>query len=80
MSRLTTSFLLGYHGCDSETAEQIVNGGESLLWSDKDYDCLGSGSYFWESDPDRAMEWAKLRVRRLGKGKAAVVGAAIDPW
>ena len=79
MSRLTTSFLLGYHGCDSETAEKIVNGGEALLWSDKDYDWLGSGSYFWESDPDRAMEWAELRAKRLGKGKAAVVGAAIDP-
>lgn len=78
MSRLTTSFVLGYHGCDTEIAHRIVNGGERLLWSERDYDWLGSGSYFWESDPERAMEWAETRIARSGRGSPAVVGAAID--
>ena len=42
--------------------------------SENDYDWLGSGIYFWESAPVRAMEWAS---KKFGKGDAAVLGAKI---
>ncbi len=54
MSRLATSFVLGYHGCDRRTGLKAVNGEVELIQSDKDFDWLGPGAYFWESDPQRA--------------------------
>jgi hypothetical protein len=78
LSRLAASFVLGYHGCDAEVARKLVNREDELRPSDKKYDWLGPGAYFWESDPHRAMEWAEEAVER-GKIKVpAVVGAIID--
>ena len=78
MSRLATSFVLGYHGCDKKTAVEIINGGLSLLHSEKAYDWLGPGAYFWESDPQRALEWAQWKAKRGEFKEAGVVGAVID--
>jgi len=78
LSRLATSFVLGYHGCDRQTAEQVVSGRISLVKSDRDYDWLGPGAYFWEADPQRAHEWAKWKVFRGDYDNAAVIGAVID--
>lgn len=49
----------------------------SLSPSDRPYDWLGPGIYFWEADSQRAMEWAAARCRTTGE-QPAVVGAAID--
>ena len=78
MSRLSTSFVLGFHGCDEDVGEAALQGKLELLRSEKDYDWLGPGVYFWEGDPHRAMEWAEDRVSRRGKGKPFVLGAVID--
>ena len=53
MNRLHTSFVLGYHGCSVEFGERCLLG-ETLVGSDQEYDWLGPGIYFWESDPLRA--------------------------
>jgi len=74
VSRLATSFVLGYHGCEQNIAEQAILGDIDILQSDRDYDWLGPGAYFWESDPIRALEWAKAR----GFARPAVIGAVID--
>lgn len=78
MSRLATSFVLNYHGCDSSVARQAVLEGAAFLQSDRDYDWLGPGAYFWESDPVRALEWAEWKVGIGDYQQAAVVGAVID--
>lgn len=78
MSRLATSFVLGYHGCDRATAAKAVNGDIDLIQSDRDYDWLGPGAYFWEADPARALEWARWKVARGDYVEAAVIGAVID--
>jgi hypothetical protein len=78
LSRLATSFVLGYHGCDRVTALRAVSGDISLLQSNRDYDWLGPGAYFWEADPQRALEWAQWKVSRRDYAEAAVVGAVID--
>jgi hypothetical protein len=77
LSEIRTGFVLGYHGCDAAVAEEIFAGG-SIRPSAKKYDWLGSGAYFWEGDPQRALEWAVDRERRKVISKAAVVGAVID--
>ncbi|MBF0563375.1 MAG: hypothetical protein HQL37_15495 [Alphaproteobacteria bacterium] len=74
MNRLHTSFVLGYHGCSETTGEDVLAGRVVMKISDKQYDWLGPGIYFWEADPVRALEWAR------SKEPAApfVVGAIID--
>lgn len=78
MSRLATSFVLGYHGCDREIADRAISGEIELIPSNADYDWLGPGIYFWESDPHRALEWARENADRARIGEPAVVGAVID--
>lgn len=78
MSRLNTSFILGYHGCDKEIGLRAVAGEIDLVQSEKDYDWLGPGIYFWEGDPQRALEWAQWKVRRNDYKEPFVVGAVID--
>lgn len=76
MSRLAASFVLGYHGCDLDVARELVTRRAALVPSDKIFDWLGPGVYFWEADPLRALEWA--RARFAAAGTPAVVGAVID--
>ncbi len=78
MSRLATSFVLGYHGCEIDIAKNVVNRELSLSPSDTSYDWVGPGIYFWESDPLRAWEWAKQRSADGDYQNPAVVGAIID--
>ena len=78
MSRLATSFVLGYHGCELELARKVVARELSLAPSDTSYDWVGPGIYFWESDPLRAWEWANGRARDGDYDQPAVVGAIID--
>jgi hypothetical protein len=78
MSRLTTSFVLGYHGCEREVGEKILLNEAPFQPSTASWHWLGQGIYFWEADPLRAYEWAKLK-RDRGECKAPfVVGAVID--
>lgn len=78
MSRLATAFVLGFHGCDRTVAESAIGGEIDILQSDKDFDWLGPGAYFWESDPQRALEWAREKSQRADIRTPAVVGAVID--
>jgi hypothetical protein len=71
--------VLGYHGCDAAVAEALL-GGAPFRVSRNPYDWLGYGAYFWENDPERGLEWARIMQ---GRGEPittpAVVGAVIDP-
>ncbi len=80
----SSALLLGYHGCDCEIGERILGSGGHLRPSENDYDWLGSGIYFWEDNPRRALDWAEF-VRDNPKFSRArirdpfVIGAIIDP-
>lgn len=78
MARLHTSFVLGYHGCDRAVGERVLAGEIALAQSDRDYDWLGPGVYFWEADPKRALEWATAKKKRGEYDAPFVIGAAID--
>jgi hypothetical protein len=53
------SLVLGFHGCDRKVGEAVLSGAEPhLLDSNRETDWLGTGIYFWENDPVRALEWA----------------------
>lgn len=79
MHRLNSSFILGYHGCSAQVAEQLLSGAAQFKVSENDYDWLGPGIYFWQSNPLRALQFAReKRKRERAAWKPAVVGAAID--
>lgn len=68
------SFVIGFHGCSEETGEAILSGRQSHLKpSRKKWDWLGPGVYFWEGNPQRALEWAQERYE-----KPFVVSAILD--
>jgi hypothetical protein len=77
------SFVLGFHGCDAAVAEEVFAGRAVLKPSSNKHDWLGDGIYFWESSPQRAMQWAEELVTRRKRSKGhviqpAVVGAILD--
>ena len=78
MTRLHTSFVLGFHGCDRSIGIRAINGELNLIQSDRGHDWLGPGIYFWEGDPVRAREWAETRAKRTPGMVPFVIGAAID--
>jgi hypothetical protein len=80
----SSALVLGYHGCDREIGERILSGGGHLRASENDYDWLGSGIYFWEDNPKRAMEWAEFvkanpKLSRAQIRDPFVIGAIINP-
>lgn len=76
--------VLGFHGCDRDTAEAVLSGRQQHLnASSNEYDWLGGGIYFWEADPWRALEFAReaKAKRHLTRGKIKTpyaIGAVID--
>ena len=56
----------------------VTTGASPLLPSEKAYDWLGSGIYFWENDPERALEWAIQKAEAGAYKEPFVVGAIID--
>jgi hypothetical protein len=79
MHRLSTSFVLGYHGCDRTVGERLL-AGEPFRASANEYDWLGPGIYFWESNPLRGLHFARESASRKGSGIADpfVIGAVIE--
>lgn len=76
-------FVFGYHGCDRAVGEAVLLGKDTLRFSKNEYDWLGSGIYFFENAPLRALEWARACAEnpKLTKGRITdpfVLGAIID--
>ena len=69
------ALVLAYHGCNLDTAQELL-GGSQFQQSTRDYDWLGTGSYFWENDVARAYQWANEPRRNFAH--PSVVGAVIE--
>ncbi len=68
--------VVGYHGCDRAFAHRLVSGQLSVqdwIASEREYDWLGKGVYFWEHAPGRAWQWTEEHNR----GQEAVVAVEI---
>lgn len=72
--------VIGYHGCDATVVAKVLADGESLAPSERNYDWLGKGVYFWEYGPQRAFDWAKEKAMRNPDQikTPAVLGAYIN--
>ena len=54
------NLIIAFHGCDEEVYKKVIFDNEPLKFSYNSYDWLGNGVYFWESNYQRAMEWAEV--------------------
>ncbi len=61
--------VVGYHGTGLTVALRIINRIEDFRWSERDYDWLGRGIYFWEYAPKQALTFAKVRQHQYRKKK-----------
>ncbi len=74
MYRKLPNLVIGFHGCEKQTFENVIVKNQPIKASSNKYDWLGNGIYFWEQNYQRAYEWAYNRY----KEQAAVIGAVID--
>jgi hypothetical protein len=72
--------VVGYHGCTEKFAKELLLGKKPICeWrpSANEWDWLGNGISFWEHAPQRALRWARDRVRK-GRQRPAILGAYLQ--
>lgn len=70
--------LIGYHGCDAAVAKRLLSHRDTLQPSANRWDWLGSGIYFWEHGPDRALRFAQAQITRGKVKNPTVIGAVLQ--
>jgi len=69
------NIIIGFHGCDYDTYNDVLHNHNFLKPSVNDYDWLGNGIYFWEQNLERAWQWAEENKKIKNP---AVIGAVLD--
>lgn len=70
--------LIGFHGCEESVRDAIVSGKAMLKSSENEYDWLGYGFYFWQSNYERALEFATYPPGKRKIKNPAVLGAVLN--
>lgn len=72
--------VLAFHGCDQSVKDEVISKRTRLRPSQNRWDWLGHGVYFWEADPKRAIEFARILKNRPKSHlkNPSVIGAVID--
>lgn len=60
------SLVLGFHACEREIGEGLLNGTKNFKASSNTFDWLGNGMYFWENSPTRAEAYG-IELRDIRK-------------
>jgi len=71
------NLIIGFHGCDRHVRDALLMNPNDYRISQKPFDWLGHGLYFWENNYDRALEWATEKKIRGTIEKPAVIGAVL---
>ena len=72
------SLIIGFHGCELETRDAILNNPDVIKIGKRAYDWLGHGMYFWENNYDRALQWAEDKKKRGAIKSPSVIGALLN--
>jgi len=81
MYQKQSGLILGFHGCDHTTQQAVIKTSDNILRpSEKDYDWLGHGIYFWQNSPHRALSFAWESKKRNDSNieTPAAIGAVLD--
>lgn len=70
--------IIGFHGCDLSVRNKLISDPDTIELSNKPYDWLGNGFYFWENNYTRAQQWADEKVAKGEITTASVVGAVLQ--
>jgi hypothetical protein len=73
-----SNLILGFHGCEKSEQEKLILSSNYIKTSNKSFDWLGHGMYFWENNPQRASLWAEQKKEAGTLKEPAVIGAVID--
>ena len=73
-----SNLILGFHGCDEDDQTQLINNLKNFKNSQKNFDWLGHGMYFWENNDKRAIDWALSKQKAGNLNNPTSVGAVID--
>ena len=73
-----SNLVIGFHGCERRVRDQLLMNPNDYKISQKPFDWLGHGLYFWENNYDRALEWATDKKHRGKIEHPAVVGAVLS--
>lgn len=65
---------IGFHGCDEEVRNELVNNPNYVKKSQETFDWLGNGFYVWENNFQRALQWAKDKKARKSLNIPSVIG------
>jgi hypothetical protein len=83
MYSIRAGLVLGFHGCDESTVNEVIHKKRCPTKSSNKYDWLGTGIYFWENDPERAKVYAtdlknaSPQIHKTVIKHPAVIGAVI---
>jgi hypothetical protein len=61
-----------FYGCDRSLALKVLHGEEEIKPSDNAWDWLGSGIYFWEYNPLRALTYVQEVAKGTQKNKKKI--------
>ncbi len=83
MARHQPYQIIGYHSCDRDVGLNVISGKIELIPSNNDWDWLGGGIYFWEQDPERALNYAievaqGTQFNKTGIKNPLILGAVIQ--
>jgi len=73
-----SNLIIGYHGCDAHVRDALLTRPDVIHKSEKPFDWLGHGVYFWENNHDRALQWATDKAERGKLKNSAVIGAVLS--
>ena len=78
MYDVKSNLTIGFHGCEASVRDELLLNPNRIKFSQKPFDWLGHGLYFWENNYERAWQWAIDKKARGNIAKPAVVGAVLQ--
>lgn len=71
------NLIIGFHGCERRVRDTLLLNPNYYKISQKPFDWLGHGLYFWENNYERALQWATEKKKRGKIEEPAVIGAVL---
>src|SRR5258708_37443330 len=71
------NLIIGFHGCERSVRDALLMNPNDYKISQKSFDWLGHGFYFWENNYDRALQWATEKKDRGLIKEPTVIGAVL---